>query len=186
MHLTGITPPLSDNCLELVRRALQRARDAHVPVSFDINYRAKLWSAEHAARVLRELIQDVTLLFCSRADAEHLFGLDGTPENLTEQLRGLSRAKCVILTLQENGVMAFDGKAIVRAPARHMHILDRLGAGDALAAGVLHGWLNGDLKQGLRYGTTMSALALSQYGDMVITNTSELEQLVQCDHSLLR
>jgi len=56
---------------------------------------------------------------------------------------------------------------------------DRLGAGDALAAGVIHGWLDGDLAAGLRYGTTLAALALSQFGDMVITNKEELLRLSQ-------
>lgn len=186
LHLTGITPPLSESCLELVRRAVQRAHDAHVPVSFDVNYRAKLWTAKHAARVLRELIQNVTLLFCSFADAQQIFGLDGTPEERAERLRALSGAQCVILTLQGEGVIASEGKAILRAPAQPAHILDRLGAGDALAAGVLHGWLKGDLEKGLYYGTLLAALALSQHGDMVITDARELEQLMQSKHTLLR
>jgi 2-dehydro-3-deoxygluconokinase len=56
-------------------------------------------------------------------------------------------------------------------------MVDRLGAGDALAAGVIHGFLSGDLARGLRYGVTLAALALSQRGDMVVTTPAELEQL---------
>jgi 2-dehydro-3-deoxygluconokinase len=186
LHLTGITPPLSQNCLDLVQEATARAHAAHVPVSFDINYRAKLWTTEHAARVLRELIQHVTLLFCSRADAQRVFGWNGAPEELAQQLFAASHAQCVTLTLGAEGVLAYDGKNTMRASAVPTHILDRLGAGDALAAGVLHGWLNGDLAQGLRYGTMMAALALSQHGDMVMTNAQELEQLTQSENTLLR
>jgi 2-dehydro-3-deoxygluconokinase len=51
------------------------------------------------------------------------------------------------------------------------------GAGEALAAGVIHGWLDGDLSTGLRYGVTLAALALSRPGDMVSTNQSELRSL---------
>jgi 2-dehydro-3-deoxygluconokinase len=64
--------------------------------------------------------------------------------------------------------------------------VDRLGAGDALAAGVIHGWLDGDLSAGLRYGVTLAALALSQFGDMVITNKSELLALSHSDSNLTR
>jgi 2-dehydro-3-deoxygluconokinase len=65
-------------------------------------------------------------------------------------------------------------------------IIDRLGAGDALAAGVLYGWLQGDVAAGLRYGMVLAALALSQIGDMVITNETELQALMAGNSSLLR
>ena len=65
-------------------------------------------------------------------------------------------------------------------------ILDRLGAGDALAAGVIHGWLDQDLSAGLRYGVILAALALTQIGDMVITSKPELLALSQGSASLTR
>ena len=58
--------------------------------------------------------------------------------------------------------------------------------GDALAAGVIHGWLDKDLAAGLRYGVTLAALALSQFGDMVITNKSELLALSNASSTLAR
>ena len=57
-------------------------------------------------------------------------------------------------------------------------ILDRIGAGDAMVGGVLHGWLQGDFAKGIRYGALTAALALSQYGDQVITTPQELETLL--------
>lgn len=186
LHLTGVTPPLSQNSLALLRAAITRARRARVPISFDINYRAKLWTPQDAARVLRELMQRATLLFCSRADAQRVFGLRGDAEELAMQLRALSRAQWAILTLGAEGVMAYDGKNFLCASAPPTHILDRLGAGDALAAGVLHGWLNRDMERGLHYGAAMAALALTQHGDMVITNARELEQWMQSENLLMR
>jgi 2-dehydro-3-deoxygluconokinase len=58
-----------------------------------------------------------------------------------------------------------------------VQIVDRIVAGDALAAGVIHGWLAGDFAAGLRYGVTLAALALSQHGDMIVTTRQELELL---------
>jgi len=61
-----------------------------------------------------------------------------------------------------------------------------LGAGDALASGVIHGWLEGNINIGLRYGVTLAALALSQLGDMLVTNKAELEKLSQGSSTLFR
>lgn len=58
-------------------------------------------------------------------------------------------------------------------------ILDRIGAGDAMVGGVLHGWLKGDFARGIRYGAVTAALALSQHGDLVVTTPAELETLVE-------
>jgi len=70
--------------------------------------------------------------------------------------------------------LLWNGKEWLHEPARVTQVIDRLGAGDALAAGAIHGWLDGDLAAGLRYGVTQAALALSQFGDMVVTTKEEL------------
>lgn len=178
LHLTGITPPLSHQGLRIIEIALQEAREKGVPVSFDVNFRSKLWSAEAAARVLRPLIQEVDLLFCSGRDARTLFGCSGSPQDIIRQLVDQTRAKQVVVTLAEDGVIGWDGAQLISEPARPVGIVDRIGAGDALAAGVIHGWLQGDFAAALRYGVTMAALALSQHGDMVVTTQAELESLV--------
>jgi 2-dehydro-3-deoxygluconokinase len=178
LHLTGITPPLSPGCLEVVREARQRARENGVAISFDVNYRSKLWSAETAAGVLRPLMQQVDLLFCSRRDAQTLFGCTGSPAEMLAQLLAQTQARKVVMTLAEEGVLGGDGTKIFHEPARPVGIIDRIGAGDALAAGVIHGWLADDFAAGLRYGVTLAAMALSQHGDMVVTNRTELEALV--------
>jgi 2-dehydro-3-deoxygluconokinase len=98
----------------------------------------------------------------------------------------VSKARHVVVTFAEQGALLWDGKEWIRETARSTHIIDRLGAGDALAAGVIHGWLDGDLPSGLRYGVTLSALALTQFGDMVVTNKAELLALSQGSSTLTR
>lgn len=178
LHLTGITPPLSPQGLRIIEIAIQKAREKGVAISFDVNFRRKLWTADAAAAVLRPLIQEVDLLFCSGRDARTLFGCSGTPQDILHQLLDISRAKQVVVTLAEDGVIGWDGAQILTEPARPVGIVDRIGAGDALAAGVIHGWLQGDFAAALRYGVTMAALALSQHGDMVVTTREELESLI--------
>ena len=77
VHLTGITPALSPSCHALVTEVVERARAAGVAISFDINFRRKLWSEGEAAAALTPLIQGIDLLFCGQSDACQLFDCTG-------------------------------------------------------------------------------------------------------------
>ena len=186
LHLTGITPALSQPCHEIVSEALNQAKQHGVPVSFDVNYRQKLWTKTDAQKTLLPMIQEIELLFCSARDATHLFDCKGTIQEVAQEMLEISDANYVVITNGYEGALLWDGKEWLHEPAPPTQILDRLGAGDALAAGVIHGWLDGDIKAGLRYGVTLAALALSQFGDMVITNKAELIALSQGSSSLTR
>lgn len=192
LHLTGITPALSPSCRGIVAEAISRARAAGVPFSFDINYRARLWPEEEAAPILGALAGGAALLFCSQTDAWRLFGIAGGPEEVAGALAGRFGADCVVVSAADAGVVVWEGGAtgpvdcrppagrspLLRQPAYPVMTVDRLGAGDALAAGVIHGWLDGDLARGVRYGVLLAALALTQHGDMVVTNQKELDALL--------
>ena len=186
LHLTGITPALSSSCQEIVVEAIRRAQERKIPVSFDVNYRQKLWSEDEARETLLPLIHSAEILFCSQADAKRLFACTGPMEEIAQAMLEVSRAHCVVVTFGEQGAFLWNGTEWQHQPARSTRIVDRLGAGDALAAGVIHGWLDGDLAAGLRYGVTLAALALSQSGDMVITNKVELLKLIQESSALTR
>ena len=177
LHLTGITPALSSSCREIVLEAIKQAKQRGVSVSFDVNYRQKLWTETEAEEILSPMMWGVELLFCSMTDAKRLFHCDGTAQEVAEQMLVHSQARNLVLSIGEQGALLWNGKEWCHEPSRATQIIDRLGAGDALAAGVIHGWLDGDVIQGLRYGTTLAALALSQAGDMVITNKEELLNL---------
>lgn len=186
LHLTGITPALSDSCGEIVLEALRHAKQRGVPVSFDVNYRQKLWTETDAQKILMPMIQEVELLFCSARDATHVFDCQGTMQEIAQGMLEISHAKYVAITVGELGAFLWNGKEWLHEASRPTEIIDRLGAGDAFAAGVIHGCLSGDMKAGLRYGVTLAALALCQFGDMVITNKEELLTLSRGSSSLTR
>lgn len=177
LHLTGITPALSPSCLEIIREAIRRASERNVPISFDVNYREKLWPEAMAAQTLLPMIQGVELLFCGQSDARRLLHCTGDMHEVAKGVLEQCNAHHVVVTFEERGALLWNGSQWQHEPARPTRILDPLGAGDAFAAGVIHGWLDGDLSAGLRYGVTLAALALSQSGDMVITDRSELLRL---------
>lgn len=178
LHLTGITPALSPSCLELTTTAIAKARAAGVPMSFDINFRGKLWDECTAAAVLADLARGSDLLFCSLADARRVFGITGEPEEVVRRLAERLQPRQMVVSIGDQGMIGWDGVAILRQPAYPAQVIDRIGAGDALAAGVIHGWLDGDFGRGLRVGAALAALAISQHSDMVITTPAEVEGLL--------
>ncbi len=182
IHLTGITPALSPSCADVIQQIVARARAAGILISFDINYRAKLWSEADAKAWLTPIIQGVDLLLCGQGDAKRVFGIDGAPETVVKALADYSHAQTVVVSIGDQGAVGWDGQHLYQHPALPVQIIDRIGAGDALAAGVLHGWLDGALDKGLQTGVILAALALSQRGDAVITTPEEVAALLQATH----
>lgn len=181
IHLTGITVPLSDNCTRIVTEAVARAKAANVPISFDVNYRSLLWKSGDAAQILRSLIAESELLFCSHRDAADLFDCTGKCEESLTKLAAQTGAKQVVMSSGEDGIYAWRNGEILFEPAQPVTMVDRLGAGDGMAAGVIHGWLEDDFAKGLMYGAAIAALALSQRGEQVMTTATELESLLAED-----
>ncbi len=178
LHLTGITPALSPSCHEITIEAVAKARAANIPLSFDINLRQKLWSLEEAAEVLLPLVQNAELLFCARRDAEMLFGCEGDPERALAHLAEQTHARHIVMSVGSKGAYGWDGSQVIHQPTFETTIIDALGAGDALAGGVIDGWLRNDFAAGLKQGAALAAMALSQVGDMVVANRSMLDDLV--------
>ena len=185
-HLTGITPALSGECLEIVSQAVKQARQRGVFVSFDINYRQKLWSESVAAQALLPLMSQINLLFCSQVDAARLFSCSGTMQEIAGRLLDLTQVPQLIVSFGEEGVLGWDGEVWKHEPACPTSVVDRLGAGDALAAGVLYGLLEADFGAGMRYGVTLAALALCQNGDMLVTTKEEMLVLSRQSSTLTR
>jgi len=177
VHLTGITPALSASALATVEQVVREAKSREVKVSFDVNYRAKLWSADDATRTLGPLVEAVDVLICSQRDAVLLFGCDPDPSVAIRELANRTTAEHVVLTMGDRGAIASDGTSLFEEAALPVVAVDRLGAGDAFAAGILHGVLAGDLQMGLKYGAVLGSLALGQLGDMVTTNLAEVAAL---------
>jgi 2-dehydro-3-deoxygluconokinase len=186
LHLTGITAAVSASCYEIVAEAMRRARAAGVVVSFDVNYRAKLWDAVTASAKLRPLVAQADILFCKGNDARLLFGCAGEPRELVTGLQALTQAKAVYCTFGADGAALLAGGEFNLQPAVPVHIVDRIGSGDAFAAGVLDALLDGDpahpsvpvLRDGLKRGVALAAICLSQLGDRVLTSRAELNAVM--------
>jgi 2-dehydro-3-deoxygluconokinase len=179
LHVTGITSALSPNCAATVERAVKEANSRGLTVSLDVNYRSKLWSTTKARETLSTLMPQVNLLFCPLGDADAVFGVKGSPASVARRLQQTLKVKTVVVTGSSEHVAAVDGEALLRSEVVHAREVDRVGAGDAGDAGILHGYLDGDLQKGLRYGSAMAALKHTVPGDELIATRAEIEAVVQ-------
>jgi 2-dehydro-3-deoxygluconokinase len=187
-HVSGITAALSPGAAEVVDEAMRAARAAGVRVCLDLNYRSKLWSREHAARVMGILIPQTDVLIASEADAESLFGIGGADfaavaEGLVKRFGiGIvvgTRRDASLVWRNRFAAVAYAQGQTHESAWHEVEVVDRLGAGDALAAGLIHGLLDGDLKKGLDYGAAMGALKHTIPGDLPWLTKDEIEAAIQ-------
>lgn len=187
-HLTGITPALSPSAAEATREALQAARKAGVSTSIDLNYRVKLWSQAEAGRVMSDLMAFCDVLITTEEDTERVFGITGKDYEEAAALTARRfPLKIVAITLRENPLVwknnwtaiAWQDGKLHRTRSYEVEIVDRLGAGDSFAAGLIHGLLDGDLQKALDYGVAASAIKHSIPGDFNWITRDEVEALLK-------
>jgi 2-dehydro-3-deoxygluconokinase len=166
LHLTGITPALSPSCLATVERAMDIAKECGVLISFDPNLRLKLWKKERAIPVLLNLIRKADILFPGIEEAQILLG-ENEPEKIVERFLELGPS-IVALKLGSKGALVANAHQEVYVPAFSVErIVDPFGAGDAFAAGLITGLLEGlSLEEAGRIANAMGALALGVTGNI--------------------
>lgn len=187
-HVTGITPALSPSAAEATREALQAARAARIQTSIDLNYRAKLWSQAEAGRCMTECLQYCDVLITTEEDVDRVFQIRGKDyEEVAVQVAECFPLQVVAITLRDNPLVwrnswtaiAYSQRTIFRSRTYEVEIVDRLGAGDSFAAGLIHGLLDGDVQKGLDYGVAASALKHSIPGDFNWITRTEVEALLK-------
>lgn len=184
--VSGITPALSPELRDVTFRMAREVRAAGKPLALDVNYRAKLWSPGQAAACLGELLPFVEVLFCAASDAARLFGLSGDPERVARALREKHGIGIVVITLGAEGAIAAADAIYQQRKVLRVDVVDLLGAGDAFAAGFLHGWLADGVQRGLDVGGVMGALACTMIGDFALVTLPEVEELLASDDQEIR
>lgn len=179
VHLTGITPALSANCRALVERAIVEAKATGKSVSFDVNFRGRLWSPDEARACLDDLLPGVDILLCGRGDAGTVFGLADEAEACAQALSERFATPVVVVTDDERGAVACVNGEIIREVGYDVDILDPIGAGDAFAAGFLAGYLEEGVTLGLAYGNAMAALKLTYHGDLPWSTREDVLALIE-------
>jgi 2-dehydro-3-deoxygluconokinase len=178
LHLTGITPALSETCRESTLQIVIRARERGCKVSFDVNYRSLLWSPGEARGVCQEILPHVNLLIATEADAGMLLGQALGREETLENLFDMYAPDAAVITCGAEGSIAYDGVRTYRSYGYQVQAVNRLGAGDAFDAGLLYGYLTSGLQSGLDYGSAMAALKMTIAQNTPLIDREDVERLL--------
>jgi 2-dehydro-3-deoxygluconokinase len=204
-HFTGITPALGPNVAEVTREAARAAKSAGLTVSCDLNYRKKLWTPDAARVTMSGLMEFVDVAIGNEEDAEKVFGVTAEGADVTggslsgagyEQVaRTLAdrfALRSVAITLRESrsaddngwsGMLLHEGK-VYRSRAYDIRIVDRVGGGDAFAAGLIYGMCTGKgAADALEWAVAASCLKHTIVGDLNRVSVAEVEALLKGDGS---
>jgi 2-dehydro-3-deoxygluconokinase len=206
-HISGITPAISAAAAELALEAASQARAHGATVSCDYNYRKNLWKyGRNAPEVMRELVTHVQVGIANEEDCQHALGIassaDATTgeldhesyrvlaERVLEEFPNLDRQ---VITLRESKSADHNGWAACMHNRREFtvsrtydiqHIVDRVGSGDAFAAGLIYGLLTfKDDRKALEFAVAAGCLKHSIPGDFNLLSLTEVERLLKGDAS---
>lgn len=193
-HFSGITPALGGAMPEICEAACKAARERGVPVSCDLNYRGQLWSREEACRTMSRLCQWVDVCIANDEDAEDVFGIQ-PPDGVTGREGYLSIAQqlterfgfrqvALILRIPEGMAyrltgLLYDGnsRTAYAAPEHSLHIVERVGAGDAFCGGLIFALCDGMQPQdAVEFGVAASALKHGVEGDYNLVSAEEVRR----------
>lgn len=205
-HLSGITLALGERVRKVALRACKEAKKYGVPVSFDFNYRSKLWTVEEARPVYKQFMDYVDIVFASFYDANTILQIpldeDFTGTTLSEKRRNVFPKMIkkynlkyifgtdrVVYSATENSLAGYyfklEDKNLsweLTEPIR-FNIYDRIGGGDAFASGVIHGLLKNfkDPAYAVRYGLNASVLKHTIYGDALVLSCEDIETFMEAN-----
>ncbi|HEX4794623.1 MAG TPA: sugar kinase [Humisphaera sp.] len=198
LHTGGIFSALSDGTAAVVKEALVAAREAGTIVSYDLNFRSKLWSSQKAQQVTKELVPNIDCLIGNEEDFQKVLGfeVEGVDENLSaldtsaykkmveKVVKTYPNVKVVGTTLREvksglvnnwSAILWHEGQFYESRRFNDLEIEDRVGGGDGFSSGFAYGFLNGKTPQEcVDLGAAHGALLQTTRGD---TSQMDLEEL---------
>jgi len=210
-HFTGITPALSKNCAALCLEAVKAAKKMGVLVCCDLNFRKKLWTRAQAKKTMTELCKHVDLLILNEEDAADVFGITAPASDIqggklsaegykkvAAELFKKFPVKAVAISQREsysasdNGwsglyferAQKADEPKMFASKKYDLRIVDRVGGGDAFAAGIIYGLLNKlGGQETVGFAAAAGALQQTIEGDFSRVSVAEVERLSSGDSS---
>ena len=194
LHLSGINLAVSDNAARSALAAVRAAREAGIPICFDCNHRSKLWGARAALapRLLSEVLAEADVVFGNERDIALILGGEFAGNDAHENFRSAARRAFLNFpqlrmlastsrrqhdadSLELHGMLATRGDLLTTPAHRLTNVVDRIGAGDAFAAGLLHGLANGtDEQAALEFAVAAACLKHSVPGDVNLLGAADM------------
>lgn len=202
-HIGGIFTALSDSCADVALESMKAARNNGTIVSYDLNFRSKLWSSKKAIEVTKRLIPYIDVLIGNEEDFQKVLGfeVEGIDENLKQLpiegykkmvekvVKNYPHIQAVGTTLREVvsglvnnwlAIMYYDGKFYESKKYENLEIEDRVGGGDGFCSGFIYGLLH-DLspQECVEMGAAHGALLQSTRGDTSMVTMEEIEHVMR-------
>ncbi len=175
VHLTGVTPALGPNGRALAERVLREAST----LSFDVNYRAALWSPSEARGFVLHALPRARYVFVGLEEARTVLGLHGPPEEIAEAIASRATEATVNVLMGNEGALTLEGGHFIRAARPHVQVVDPVGAGDAFAAGFLWASLRGlTLRETANVASAVAALKCSTWGDIALITPGDVAEVL--------
>jgi len=193
-HVSGITLALCDNTRELTIDLIKKFKNAGALISFDVNYRANLWTNEEARGIIGEILPYLDILFMSEECFIKMFNLEGSLEDMQKEFSDrydiqivASTQRKVISPKKHNfSSKVFQrstGKFFTEKPYENIDVVDRIGSGDAYLSGALYGLLeHNSIEKFVQYGNAMSVVKNTTIGDMAVVDSKLIKNVIE-DHN---
>lgn len=190
-HTSGITLALSKELQNTTIQMIQKFKEAGAMISFDVNYRANLWSEEEARETIEKILPFVDILFISEETSRKMFKRTGELKDIMKDYTKQYPIKVVATTERKvispkkhtfnSTIYSADSDIFYQEkPYENIEVVDRIGSGDAYVSGVLYGILKyNDCAKALSYGNVVSAIKNTIPGDVLSTNMKEIQNIME-------
>ena len=195
-HTSGITLAISAEARECAVEMIKRFKDAGALISFDVNFRANLWTGEEARKCIERVLPYVDIFFCSEDTARLTFGMSGSLHSMMRKFTEDYPIRIVASTqrtVHSPKIHSFTSVIYNREknaffseePYPNIEVIDRIGSGDAYVAGMLYGLLSkhGSCEKALAYGNAYSALKNTIPGDLPTSGLREVQNIIDAHRS---
>ncbi len=192
-HISSITLAIGKELRATAIEVIKRFKAAGALISFDVNYRAALWSEEEAKEVVESVFPLVDLLFVSEETSRRMLRRTGTLEEIMRGYADTYGCKLVATTRREvvspmrhnfGSKIYMDGEFYEEPSYTGIEVIDRIGSGDAYIAGVLFGLVRyGDITRALEIGNALSAVKNTIIGDLPASSLTEVEGVIRSHKS---
>lgn len=194
---TGITAAISKEGRELVTYSIKEAKKRGLDIVFDLNYRSSLWTLDEACDFYEQVLPMIDILIGVLPTRHDYFTGDFNDEVLSRMLKDIHEKYDIKYTISSirnsysasvNSLSAglYNGKEYIKSQIYKFDIVDRIGGGDAFAAGFIHAYINRfEIQEALDFATALSALKHSIIGDYAIFNEKQVGRLVSGDKRML-
>lgn len=188
-HISSISLALGEELRQTAIEVIKRMKKSGVAISFDVNYRAALWSEEEARELIKTILPLVDILFVSEETSRRMMQKEGTLDEIMKSYADEYGCRVVATTRREvvsptkhnfGSRIYFDGKFYEEPHYKNIEVIDRVGSGDAYVAGMLYGILSGgSIEESMAYGNALSAVKNTVLGDMSISSIDEVNSIIK-------